>query len=127
MRDFLDIDNPWVWLPIGYLISISIETPILCAGLSPQHPMSRRLLAGFWLTACTYPIIILVIPYWFHPREERWLYLLVAESIAHFGECLLFYLAFAPLKQPWRDLGVVFLANLTSFGLAELYYLWEMP
>jgi len=40
--------------PLGYLFSILIETPILLIGLSPRHPLRRRVFAGVWLTACTY-------------------------------------------------------------------------
>ena len=50
----------WRFLPFGYLLTIAIETPILLFGLSPHHPKRRRLLAGVWLTACTYPIVVLV-------------------------------------------------------------------
>lgn len=126
MRDFLDLlQNPWIFLPIGYLFTIAIETPILCVGLSPEHPLSRRLFAGVWLTACTYPIVVLVVPFWFDVETERGKYLLVAESIAHFGECALFWIAFGPLKQTWRDMTVVFGANLASFAAGELFY-WVM-
>ena len=52
----------WRFLPIGYLFTISIETPILLVGLSSRHSLRRRLLAGIWLTACTYPIVTLVLP-----------------------------------------------------------------
>ncbi len=123
MQDFLKLlQNPWIFLPIGYLFTIAIETPVLYVGLAPEHSRLRRILAGIWLTACTYPIVVLVVPFWFDPGEQRVMYLLIAESIAHFGECALFYAAFAPLKQPWRDMAAVFGANLASFGLGEL--LW---
>ena len=125
MRDFLDLlQNPWIFLLIGYLFTIAIETPILCVGLAPEHPLSHRLFAGVWLTACTYPIVVLVVPFWFDVETEHGKYLLVAESIAHFGECALFWAAFGPLKQTWRDLTAVFGANLASFGLGELVYWW---
>jgi hypothetical protein len=91
-------------------------------GLSPQHPLSRRLLAGLWLTACTYPMVVLVVPAFFDVSEQRPAYLAVAESIAHFGECILFYVAFRPLQQFWRDMIAVFVANLASFGIGELIY-----
>ena len=120
MREFFEaLQNPLLFLPVGYLITIAIETPVLCVGLSPQHPLSRRIFAGLWLTACTYPMVVLVVPFWFDPTDQRTAYLLVAESIAHFGECLLFWLAFAPLRNFWRDMAAVFLANLASFGLGE--------
>lgn len=121
MQEFLQrLSDPWFFLVFGYFFTISIETPVLCVGLSPQHPLSRRIMAGFWLTACTYPMVVLVIPYFFPRPEDYVWYLLVAESIAHFGECLLFYLAFRPLHFFWRDMATVFGANLASFsgGLA---------
>jgi hypothetical protein len=130
MHEFLErLREPWFFLGFGYLITISIETPILCLALSPQHPQSRRLLAGVWLTACTYPIIILVLPRFFASNdgdliftttEDYLVYLLIAESIAHFGECLLFWLAFRPLTYFWRDMAAVFGANAASFGLGLL-------
>jgi hypothetical protein len=123
MQEFLKLlEQPWFFLPIGYLFTIAIETPVLCFGLSAEHPMSRRILAGLWLTACTYPIVVLTAPAWLSPGAERIPYLVVAESIAHFGECLLFYLAFGPLRNFWRDMAAVFGANLASFGSGELLY-----
>lgn len=130
MHEFLErLREPWFFLGFGYLFTISIETPILCLALSPQHTMSRRLLAGVWLTACTYPIIILVLPTFFASNERELVfattnaylvYLLIAETIAHFGECLLFWLAFRPLTYFWRDMIAVFGANLASFGIGLL-------
>jgi hypothetical protein len=121
MQDFLDrLHDPWFFLVVGYLFTIAIETPILCVGLSPQHRLARRLLAGVWLTACTYPLVVLVIPYFFPLDENYLVYLLVAESVAHFGECALFYLAFRPLEYFWRDMAAVFGANLASFVLGLL-------
>jgi hypothetical protein len=96
--------------------------PVLYFGLGREHLRHRRIFAAVWLTSCTYPLVALVIPEIFDPTLDRALYLLLAESIAVICECLLFWAAFRPLKQPIRDLVCVFLANLTSFGLAELYY-----
>jgi hypothetical protein len=104
---------------VYYLMTIAIETPILCVGLSSQHSLARRILSGIWLTACSYPIVWLVAPALFDPTEERVRYLLVAESVAHIGECLLFWLAFRPLQFFMRDMAVVFGANLASFGIGE--------
>jgi hypothetical protein len=122
MDEFLDLlqENRWLFLVVGYFFTISIETPLLLVGLSPEHPMKRRIVAGFWLTACTYPIVILVLPELIDPGEWRLQYLLVAEVFAPVAECAVFWVAFAPLKNPWRDLGVITLANLASFGLGEL-------
>ena len=52
----------WHFLVIGYLFTILIETPILLLGLSRRHSFKQKLFAGVWLTACTYPIVVLVLP-----------------------------------------------------------------
>ena len=118
----------WRFLPLGYLLTISIETPILCVGLSRRHSLSRKLFAGVWLTACTYPIVTLVLPLLFNP-ERRALYLVVAETFAPVGECVLFWLAFgtrAEIGKPsmWRDFITIILANLASFGIGEVINAW---
>ena len=76
----------WRFLPVGYLFTVLIEAPILLLGLSPRHSMRRRLLAGFWLTACTYPIVVLVLPLLI---ADRTVYLSVAEVFAPFAECMM--------------------------------------
>jgi hypothetical protein len=86
--------DPWIFLPIGYLFSIIIETPVLLVGLSPRHPFQRKLFAGIWLTACTYPIVVIVIPQFISETDNRTMYLLVAETFAPVAECLLFCFAF---------------------------------
>src|SRR4051812_36553018 len=119
----------WFFLPLGYLLTILIETPILCVGLSSRHPLSRRLLAGVWLTACTYPIVTLVFPLLFSPAS-RALYLVVAETFAPLAECILFWLAFGHVEDVgkpsmWRDLITIVVANLASFGAGELLNKFE--
>lgn len=112
----------WRFLPIGYLITIAIETPVLLLGLSRSHPWRRRLFAGVWLTACTYPIVVLVLPVLIPPDPVRWPYLLVAETFAPVAECALFSVAFhRGLKtgDRLRDLVTIAVANLLSFGLGE--------
>jgi len=118
----------WRFFPIGYLLTILIETPILCLGLSPRHPLKRRVLAGIWLTACSYPIVTLVLPLLFKP-DRRALYLLVAETFAPVAECALFWLAFGErgeLGKPsmWRDFATIVVANLASFGVGEVLNHW---
>ena len=61
------------FLPFGYLLTILIETPILLLGLSSKLSTKQRLLCGAWLTACTYPIVVLVLSTLFL-GEARWLY-----------------------------------------------------
>jgi len=116
----------WHFLPIGYLFTVAIETPILLVGLSPQHSARRRLFAGIWLTGCTYPIVILVLSQLF---TDRGIYLLVAETFAPIAECLLFWIAFGNRDSGWkmvvRDFAVITLANLASFTGGELLNYWN--
>ena len=114
----------WLFLPLGYLLSVAVETPVLLAGLSRRLSFRQRLFAGLWLTACTYPVVVLVLPVLFStlPRAA---YLLAAETFAPVGECLLFWLAFrgraAAGAGGWaRNFAVIVLANLLSFGAGEL-------
>ncbi len=120
----------WRFLPLGYLLSILIETPILLIGLSRRHPFRRKLFAGVWLTACTYPIVVLVLPLLFAP-DQRALYLVVAETFAPVAECVLFWLAFGNREEVgtrsmWRDFMAIIVANLASFSVGELLnaYRW---
>ena len=110
----------WRFLPIGYLFTIAIETPILVLGLSRHHSIKRRLLSGVWLTACTYPIVVLVLPLVF-VNQSRSTFLWVAETFAPVAECLLFWLAFGK-ESRWRDFGVIVAANLASFLLGTLIF-----
>jgi hypothetical protein len=125
---------------LGYLVTIAIETPVLVALLSRRHSLRVRLFAGVWLTACTYPVVWLVLPPLFD-QAERWLYLLVAETFAPAAECAIFWYAFVrrlpppepadeedwaapaeprPHRDTLRDLAAITLANLCSFGLGEV-------
>jgi hypothetical protein len=114
----------WAFLPLGYALSILIETPVLLVGLSARHSLGRRLFAGFWLTACTYPIVVLVMPLLIPARGP---YLAVAETFAPLAECALFWAAFGT-RAEWgrrsmvRDMAAVVLANLASFGVGEAIY-----
>ena len=110
----------WLFLPVGYLLTIAIETPILFFGLSSHHSKQRRILAGLWLTACTYPIVTLVLPL-FLWEQGRGVFLLVAETFAPVAECLLFWLAFGR-ETRWRDFAVIVIANVASFVLGEVIF-----
>jgi hypothetical protein len=114
----------WRFLPLGYLLSILIETPVLLIGLSMRHPIKRRLFAGVWLTACTYPIVVLVMPLVL-ANASRAFYLVVAETFAPVAECILFWLAYGTTEQVgkasmWRDFGAIIIANLASFLGGEM-------
>ncbi len=118
----------WFFLPFGYILTILIETPILYAGLSRRHSAGRKLLAGVWLTACTYPVVTLVLPLLFAPGQ-RFFYLLIAETFAPVAECILFWLAFGEAEYPrrrsmWRDFLSIIVANLASFGVGEVLNAW---
>ena len=126
-------DRYWAFLPIGYLTTILIETPILLFGLSPKLSLKQKLLCGIWLTACTYPIVVLVLPALLLNDSEssRVLYLAVAETFAPAAECFFFWLAFrgrALLEnKDWiRSFAAIVAANLASFGIGEIinYYQW---
>jgi len=82
------------------------------------------------LTACTYPIVELVLPPLFS-SSSRALYLVAAETFAPVAECLLFWLAFGEKEYlgkfcMWRDFIAIIVANLASFGVGELLnaYRW---
>jgi hypothetical protein len=114
----------WFFLPVGYLFTIAIEAPVLLLGLSKQLSFRQRLFAGVWLTACTYPVVVLVLPVLF-ASSPRSLYLLVAETFAPVAECALFWLVFhtrldSSLKTTLRNFAVIVLANLLSFAFGEV-------
>jgi hypothetical protein len=114
----------WRFFPLGYLFTILIETLILLAGLSKRHSIKQRLIAGVWLTACTYPIVVLVMPLVF-ANTPRAIYLVVAETFAPVAECVLFWLAFGKSEEfgqrsMWQDFAAIVVANLASFIGGEI-------
>jgi hypothetical protein len=124
-----DINRLWYFLPIGYLTTILIETPVLLVGLSPKLSLKQRLACGVWLTACTYPIVILVLPALLLDYS-RTLYLIVAETFAPLAECVLFWLAFRggnlfETKDWIRSFIAIVVANLASFGIGEILNAWQ--
>src|SRR5262245_44878160 len=121
------VDHLWMFLPIGYLVTILIETPVLVVGLSPKVTLKQKLLCGIWLTACTYPIVVLVLPTLLmdYFGFSRPFYLLIAEVFAPVGECFIFWLAFRRsellTRGDWnRCFVAIVLANLASFLLGEV-------
>src|SRR5258708_8651300 len=91
---FMSPNELWHFFPFGYLFSILIETPILLIGLSKRHSIKRRLFAGVWLTACTYPIVVLAMPLVF-AQSARAVSLIIAETFAPPAECAMFCIAYA--------------------------------
>ena len=115
-------EDLWRFLPLGYLFTVAVETPVLFLLLSKRHTPRRRLFAGLWLTACTYPVVVLVLPTLF-ADSSRALYLAVAETFAPAAECALFYLAFGGRGSGGatvRDFGAIVAANLLSFLAGEV-------
>jgi hypothetical protein len=134
MQEFLfffdapPLDRLWLFLPVGYLTTILIETPVLLCGLSPKLSVRQKLLCGVWLTACTYPVVVLVLPALLLDHS-RALYLWVAEVFAPVAECALFWLVFRSALAPRdraRSFAAIVAANLASFGIGEIinYYQW---
>jgi hypothetical protein len=123
-------DYLWYFLPIGYITTVLIETTVLIFLLSPKLSLKQKILCGIWLTACTYPIVVLVLPTLL--GSISWaLYLAVAETFAPLGECFFFWLAFRGQidfeQKDWiRCFIAIVIANLTSFGIGEIlnYYRW---
>jgi len=124
----------WAFLPIGYAITVLIELPILYFGLSKRHSIKKRIVLGFWLTACTYPVVVLVLPT-LMVGASYLAYLAVAEVFAPLAECLLFRLVDTPStdsdlsvdptheQSPLsrrRDYITIVAANLASFLLGLL-------
>ena len=100
----------WTFLLVGYVLTVAIECPVLLFGLSPRHSLRVKLFASFWLTACTYPIVILVMPV-IIPDPY---YILVSEIFAAVAECALFAELFRG-RWTWRDMAAVAGANIASF------------
>lgn len=129
----VDTTALWKFLPAGYILTIAIETPVLLIGLSARHSILRRLLAGVWLTACTYPVVILVLPLMVEANLGHRAYIACAETFAPVTECLLFWLAFCdppssksatvPAHQTrfatCRDLLTITAANVCSWLLGS--------
>ena len=131
----MDTAQLWLFLPLGYLLTVAVETPVLLLLLSPRHPTRRRLFAGLWLTACTYPVVVLVLPVLFD-AAPRATYLAVAEVFAPAAECALFWLAFGEKgeqgekgsiarRSTWRDFAAITLANVLSFLAGEVVNLYN--
>jgi hypothetical protein len=119
----------WWFLPVGYLFTVAIETPFLIFGLSARHPLRRKFFSGLWLTACTYPIVVLVLPLLFG-NSSRFAYLVTAETFAPLAECALFWMTFGERDElgrasMWRDFTAITVANIASFALGELLNLYD--
>ena len=98
----LEPHEAWRFLLIGYLFTVAIETPVLLVGLSKGHRLRDRLLAGIWLNACSYPIVVLVFPYVVWAPFGRVAYLAVAEILRRWPNAPSFGLCSAVLRSVSR-------------------------
>jgi len=100
---------------------------VLLAGFSRRHSVQTRLLAGAWLTACTYPVVVLVLPPLLRETLGEIPYLLVAETFAPLAECALFVWVFGASGKWWnlsigRDCAAIIAANLVSFLTGQVVW-----
>jgi len=108
----IEIGALWQWLPIGYLLTVALEAPVLLVGLRRSLPDVRtRLMAACWLTGVTYPVVVIVLPLLLWPVTSYATYIAVAEVFAIVTECLLYRLVW---HGSTRDMLVVSLANVVS-------------
>ncbi|MBX9948805.1 MAG: hypothetical protein K2Y39_06570 [Candidatus Obscuribacterales bacterium] len=144
----LEQANPWydpnfiaIALMTGYAFGVLLETPVLMAFLSACHSFKTKLKAGFLLTACTYPFVIVLMPRLINPELHNTLYLAVTETLVPIAECAVFWFVFhRPMRAcvdgtaivsrhvVIRDFAVIVAANLFSFGAGELisFYLTKL-
>ncbi len=118
----IEASKLWQFLVFGYFLTVAIEGPILFWGLSPRHSVKRKVLAAFWLTACTYPIVVLVMPLLFWQPFGKVVYLVIAETFAPLAECVLFRVVDMDdeaglFRSRVRDCVAIVVANLASFLL----------
>ena len=119
------IDNLWRFLPFGYLLTVMVESPVLWMFL-PKLTLMQRVWNCIWLTACTYPIVVLVLPA-LMTEFSRGTYLLVAETFAPAAECWVFWFARHGTREferwDWMiSFATITAANLASFAVGEI--LW---
>jgi hypothetical protein len=109
----------------GYLLSVALETPVLLVGLSRWHSLRRKLFAGFWLTALSYPVVTIAFPRLIDPMINPLGFTVLAEVFAPAIECAAFWYAYQFRKQnttiSWRrDCIAIIMANLFSFAVGEM-------
>lgn len=120
--------DPITWTRIalsGYLLTISIETPVLVLLLGKRYSLKEKLFAGVFLTGCSYPFVSVFFPMIWDPYTDYRTYVTVSEIFAPLSECIIFALLFQRRKelsarQRASDLAVVVAANLLSYLAGEL-------
>lgn len=120
--------DPLTWARmaiLGYLLTISMETPILFFGLANRYSLKQKLFAGAFLTACSYPFVAVFFPMIWDPYENYNTYIVVSEIFAPLSECVIFAWLFQrrkpglTLKQRMFDFAAIIAANLFSYLFGE--------
>lgn len=115
----------WLLVICGYLLTVSIEIPVLLTGMARKHGVRETIINGLFLTAFTYPVVVMVLPAAFSAMgiDNRLLYLAVAESFAPIAEVFFFrFLVGTSLTSGIdRDAVIIIIANLASFVLGEAF------
>jgi hypothetical protein len=110
-----------------WALTVLIEGAVLWVALEPAHPPRRKLLAAWWLSTCTLPIVQFVFPMLAAVGWSRWAWLTAAEVFAPAVECMLFavlvtHQSDGERRASTRDLLAIVLANLVSFGAGVLLH-----
>lgn len=108
----------WFW-------TVVIEGVVLWFMLPPKRSPRLRIGAAVWLSSCTIPVVHLSFPVLAeHGWSNTW-WIAAAEVFAPLAECLLFAAILRVGRMPpitWRDVWVIVLANLLSFGIGEVWH-----
>jgi len=111
----------------GYSVTAVVEALVLITCLSKRHSVVQRIGAGIWLNACSYPAVVLSLPWYLLVPGSRWLYVSVAEGFAVGVELLLFFAVFGDRSDAgfaragrWRDGFAIVFANFCSFLVGEV-------
>jgi len=104
----------------GWALAAPIEAAVLFVGLDRAHSRLVRCMVGPASTACTYPILVLVVPAWVDPSRHFAAYGAVGEGIVIALECALFLLAVGRRASALRDCLAIVAANAASFAAGEI-------
>ena len=105
-------------------LTVLIEGVVLWVALDPAHTHGTKLLAAWWLSSCTLPVVQFVFPMLASLGWPRWAWLTWAEIFAPAAECALFAVLITAqsngkARASGRDMFAIVLANLSSFGIGE--------
>jgi len=104
----------------GWALAAPIEAAVLFFGLDSAHPRLVRAIAGPALTACTYPVLVLVVPALIDPAWSFAAYATAGEVSVVAAECALFFLAVGRRASAARGALAIVAANAASFVAGEI-------